>query len=607
MTTIDIQYQKRKNLELFKSLESIDSLFLSNTQNYIPIYNRFFLLNETNYNSVNLNNKWFIEGVKHKIKDKNNLFKCIIKNSKSGKTKEKNIFIKLAPLIDPFKFLVGKYNLNDEKLYKLPSLSSNENNCHSKLLDINNSAYIDSFFIYLISCLNDIYNFKHSLSYYGSYLSIKNNFKLNVFDDLEYLNNSEFFNKNKNILFKIDEYEHLIKNDDKPVLKPLKICDDIADNTFDISFSPIDDSMFENIFANNENKNLIRNQNDIHLKELSFELNDNIDSSESMTIKSHSTCSSRTSHTNSENETESDDDDNDDDYVDENKIYEGKENENDNVGCECDDASWEDINSDDDENTNEDFEEEINAVIPKFPVELIFMENCENTLDNLLMNKEILEDEWFSILMQIIMILITYQKVFSFTHNDLHTNNVMYIETSEKFITYRLNNKTYKVPTFGKIFKIIDFGRSIYKFKGKLFCSDSFKNGNDAAGQYNTEPYLDENKARLEPNFSFDLCRLACSMFDYVIEDLDELKNISKITDPLKKIIIEWCLDDNGINMLYKNNGDERYPDFKLYKMISRHVHNHIPIKQLERPEFRQFMVNDNSINIDIDSIPNLF
>ena len=32
-------------------------------------------------------------------------------------------------------------------------------------------------------------------------------------------------------------------------------------------------------------------------------------------------------------------------------------------------------------------------------------------------------------------------------------------------------------------------------------------------------------------------------------------------------------------NILYKKNGDERYPDFKLYKMIARTVHNHTPEK----------------------------
>jgi len=165
------------------------------------------------------------------------------------------------------------------------------------------------------------------------------------------------------------------------------------------------------------------------------------------------------------------------------------------------------------------------------------------------------------------------------------------------------------VPTFGRIFKIIDFGRSIFKFDGKVFCSDSFQIGGDAATQYNTEPYFNEKKPRLEPNFSFDLCRLACSIFDYVIDDFEEIKFLSKTMDPIKSLIVEWCLDDNGVNMLYKNNGVERYPDFKLYKMIARCVHNHTPQAQLERPEFDNFSKFNGDIkNIDevinIDKIP---
>ncbi|NCA20779.1 MAG: signal recognition particle-docking protein FtsY, partial [Crocinitomicaceae bacterium] len=46
--------------------------------------------------------------------------------------------------------------------------------------------------------------------------------------------------------------------------------------------------------------------------------------------------------------------------------------------------------------------------------------------------------------------------------------------------------------------------------------------------------------------------------------------------DDLQKVIAQWCLDDNGKNVLYKRNGQERYPDFKLYKMIARTVHRHI-------------------------------
>ena len=47
--------------------------------------------------------------------------------------------------------------------------------------------------------------------------------------------------------------------------------------------------------------------------------------------------------------------------------------------------------------------------------------------------------------------------------------------------------------------------------------------------------------------------------------------------------------------MLYKNNGTDRYPDFKLYKMIARCVHNHTPQAQLERPEFKAFLYDGNS------------
>jgi hypothetical protein len=112
----------------------------------------------------------------------------------------------------------------------------------------------------------------------------------------------------------------------------------------------------------------------------------------------------------------------------------------------------------------------------------------------------------------------------------------------------------------------------------------------------------------LEPNFSFDLCRLACSIFDYLIDDLDEIKDLHKCENPVIKIIVEWCLDDKGINLLYKNNGSERYPDFKLYKMIARHVHNHNPQAQLERVEFKNYIykkeINLNESINDIDKLP---
>ena len=585
--TISVNYQKRKNNPLFTKFQNNKHINLSNIQNYIPIYDRFFSLNHNNWNSINLNHQWSITDIKDskKKEDQEHIFNCTLKNTTDDDdlTTSQPVFIKMAPLLDPFKYVVGKYNHTDPLLFNLPSFE-NTTNVHPKISDPNNSSFVDGFFSFLTSKILHEHKFIHGVDYYGSFLAIKNNYKINIMDDIDYLIQSEFFNNQKDVLFTVEDYSHLISQIDKTPLKPLHISSSVKST---LSAKSIDDSIFENIFVNNKPISL----DDV--KKNGYELLDITESSyfdiekqdKTETLNSGSTCSSRTSHTVNDNEDNSDneDDDNEDD-------------DNDNE-------------HDDNEGSISTIEEEtIFLTLPQFPVQVICTEQCENTFDDLIMNEELTDDEWFSALMQIIMILITYQKLFSFTHNDLHTNNVMYISTKQKFIYYTYKKKTYKVPTFGKIYKIIDFGRSIYKLNGKVFCSDSFKVGGDASTQYNTEPYLNEDKPRLEANFSFDLCRLACSIFDYLIDDIDEVKNLNECS-PLIRLIVEWCMDDNGINVLYKNNGTERYPDFKLYKMIARCVHNHTPTNQLERNEFNKFLIPNKNISkteqiIDIDILP---
>lgn len=589
---VELNYQKRKNQELFKSLEEPTGLFLSKTQNYIPIYKRFFSLNDTNWNSINLNHKWYISSIKEGDEENSNLYNCKIKNINTQKTKDKDVFFKLAPLLDPYKYLIGKYDITNKDLFKLPDINSDETSVNSKFIDPNNSAYVDGFFIYLTSSLNQTHNFLHGLDYYGSFLAIKNNYKLNVFDDLEYLINSDFFNKNKNVLFQINDYDHIFPDENKKK-KPIKIEYNSSAKS-NLSIKSFDDELFEEIFENPdlnaENLKELENNELIDMSNLDILENN----SKTATIKSSSTCSSRSSYTSSENS--------------DNKDYEESNNsENSGEDDGEDNGEWEDIDSDEGTDSDTDIEEKIEATIPQFPVHVIGMEYCESTFDDLILSDELKDEkEWFAALMQIIMILITYQKTFAFTHNDLHTNNVMYNTTDKKYLYYCYKKKYYKVPTYGRLFKIIDFGRSIYKYNGKLFCSDSFQTGGDAATQYNTEPYFNDKKPRLEPNYSFDLCRLACSIFDYLIYDMSEIKNLEQC-DPVKRLIVEWCLDDKNINLLYKNNGVDRYPDFKLYKMIARCVHKHTPQAQLERPEFKAFEYTKKEISsevIDIDSLP---
>jgi hypothetical protein len=329
------------------------------------------------------------------------------------------------------------------------------------------------------------------------------------------------------------------------------------------------------------------------LKELSIDLLNITPSGETAkhSPSSHTRCSSRTSNTSNSEET--------------NSIKSDHTHETVTSDMDISDTG-ETLETESDETSY--FEDDVQATIFKFPVQIICMEKCEDTLDSFILNNSISEEEWFSILMQVIMILIIYQQAFQFTHNDLHTNNVMYSKTDIKYVYYLYKNTYYKVPTFGKIFKIIDFGRSIYKYNKNIFCSDSFDKNEDAYGQYNTLPYLNENKPTLDPNPSFDLSRLACSIFDYLVDDMSKIKDLT-VCSPIVRVIVEWCQDDKGSNVLYKQCGADRYPDFKLYKMIARGVHKHTPQKQLERNEFKKYVIpkyksEKNHVFMNIDKIP---
>ena len=216
---------------------------------------------------------------------------------------------------------------------------------------------------------------------------------------------------------------------------------------------------------------------------------------------------------------------------------------------------------------------------------------------------EMSQKKWIACLFQIIMTLVTYQKLFNFTHNDLHTNNIMFISTDKKYLNYKFNGQHYRVPTYGRIYKIIDFGRAIYNFNGKQIISDSFYLKGDAAGQYNFSACKNINKREILPNKGFDLCRLGCALYDYFINDVEQ-----KLETPLEKLIDEWVTDDSGKNILYKINGEERYPDFKLYKMISRKCTKHTPELQLEKDIFTTFLSSKKKIGkkskiMNIDNI----
>ena len=581
---MDFGYKKANNAQLFEDLEKSSEINIQQLQNYIPLYQKFFQLNQTNYNNINLSNSLHLHNIKSKVS--HNIYNCELVDN-SNNIFEKEVFIKFSPLVCPVKYLMGKFENND--ITKLPQLT--DNICHEKMLDYNNSAYIDGFFTYLTNILLKTHDFVHGIEYYGSYLGIQNDFKVDVIDDIEELGNSNYFNKYNDDLFKLDDVSlnDILDNNSHNYRDKLSLCSSI-DN---ISVSSIEDLTLDDICSSQvpQTSNNLLNENDI-CSELNAVKSDNIIDGSLNNIKilnnkrfthslsSGSTCSSRTSNTSNGNSNSNSDEDEDED-----------EDEDTCSTCSSDATLY--------------------ATVKNFPTQIISMEKCDHTLDYYMVNNSIEGREWKAILMQVNMILITYQKVFDFTHNDLHTNNIMCVHTETQFLYYCYNNTYYKVPTYGKIIKIIDFGRAIYKYRGHQLCSDSFKNNEDAATQYNFEPYYNDKKPIINPNPSFDLCRLGCAFLDFFISDDEDINEYKKL-DELGQIVVDWCKDDNNKNILYKTNGCERYPNFKLYKMIARSAHNGIPSNQLDKDIFKAFKVAKKHIKkttrvMNIDKIPVLF
>ena len=603
---------------------------MSGLQSYNPLYNLFFNMDSANCQKITLNHKYIASSLETVVDGKN-------------VPMDASIFVKSSPLLDPLHFLRGKYDLEKPIMRQLPTLDSTPETCFPKLLDPNNSAYVDGFFSYLTSMMYENHGWIHGVQYYGSFLGVQSRFKYNVADDLEFLEDSEYFSKNISKYFDLDEDAAAIfkqksgpgsrRNRDK-----LKIADDetldlgIEDlaegcdiSPFAEGLSPLAEGISPFVegcdispFAEGTKGDISPSPVTSVFTEAQVEYICDERRSRASSTSSSSSDSSSSSVSNSSNE--------------EDKTRKCTESLKCDVSLKCEECecvvsspkhittvdgksycggcspegdkaeSESEEQDDDDEDSNytdftDDEDEKMFAYLHDFPVQLIFQEKCTGTFDELLVQHALSPDETIAALFQILIMLATYQKTFSFTHNDLHTNNIMFVKTDQKFINYLFEGEYYRVPTHGRIFKLIDFGRSIYQFNGRRFCSDSFAENGDANSQYNCEPYFNTKKARIEPNPSFDVSRLGCSLYDFTMES---------DSTALKNIIDEWCEDDYGKNILYKSSGEERYPGFKLYKMIARIVNNLVPKDIMRKSVFAKYRQSKAPTQpiINIDAIP---
>jgi hypothetical protein len=226
------------------------------------------------------------------------------------------------------------------------------------------------------------------------------------------------------------------------------------------------------------------------------------------------------------------------------------------------------------------------SLLQNIPCQNFFIEKLDGTLEDLLEKMENTNtDLILSCIFQISFALNYLQKHYNFTHNDLHVNNVMYTKTEKTFLYYKFNNIYFKVPTYGYIFKIIDFGRSIFEFHKKTFFNDNFSKHGEAEGQY-TYPLnnllFKKKEVNIYPNFHFDMCRLATTIIDVCGIEFDkDYKEKQSFVD----FIINLTMDINGESL------SKLKDDFNMYISISKYANNSLPRDIIQNYIFKNMRI----------------
>jgi hypothetical protein len=236
--------------------------------------------------------------------------------------------------------------------------------------------------------------------------------------------------------------------------------------------------------------------------------------------------------------------------------------------CDCSEGE------DDGEEGEDDEEAFAWATFKDVPVITTVMEVCEGTFYDLI-EKHPEPEKHSAWVAQIVFALAYAQRNYGVTHNDLHGNNVMYVPTEQQYLFYKHNGTAYRVPTFGYVMKIIDFDRAIVSVRlvgmkePRQFVSSQFREDDEAAGQYNIEPFFDTAHPRIAPNPSFDLCRFATSMFWEMFPEGPD----HAYTHPLFEVFKQWMAQSDGTSVFFRAKKDrhDRYHGFDLYKAIARY------------------------------------
>ena len=533
--------------------------------------------------------------------------------------KEEKIHIKKSALLEPLKIMKDEYVILS-KVQNQNSSDESLKNTMNKLNSYNNSGHVESLFLYLGNKLVESGRCPSFPYYYGCINGDDPNYHHNITDEYEAVSRTKWFRDRVKTDFDLliienddlencedemlDNVNKTVEDMDKNLENPTLQNKEQDSSSSDSSDSDSSEDEENNKDSNDESEcasesesksksdndsdnehnldNLIASDDiinqpsldfikDMDTEDLEFDINDSTETTET------------TENTKSINNNETSTD-----------IQDGGCNSDCKVDCcnEHNEHNQDDIDDfieelsdvDKDNLSIGDYDNNSNNMYyikcESMPVSLSLMEKLDSTLDDILDEEyNMKETEWFSIFFQVAFGLAVAQKYFSFVHNDLHSSNIMFKKTEVKFLYFQIESIYYKIPTYGKITKIIDFARGTFKFGDRWVFSDQFKEDNDAFGQYDYPVDGTLKNCEHKPNPSFDLVRLGTT----VIQRLDEL-------DKVREFVEQITLDDNGTSLCYDED------NFQLYIDIAHNCHNAVPIEVMKRPEFERFKINKNKI-----------
>ena len=459
---------------------------------------------------------------------------------------KQKLYVKKTMLLSPFKWMQGDYGTS----LGLPTTTEQAASIHSKLQSPHNAAYVGA----LIASVLSESGCQHFPKVYGVFSGVAQNHTIDISDDYEELSERPWFSQNIGKTFE------------------LKLVDRTNDETMDFSHTRSARALVQ-LGEETELGDVEELETDhvtssmADLKMLSNEMED-------MASEASDSSSVSTSY-----------------------IF--------NIqSCDCDEEDQEIM--DEEPESGESFAW---ATFSNVPVQLTVMEQCAGTLYEL-MTKETDTQKHVAWLTQVMFALAYAQRTFGFVHNDLHSNNIMYVPTTKEYFYYNLAGSLYRVPTYGYLIKLIDFERGVASIRvtgmkdSKFFMSDHFSVNDEAGGQYNYPPFYLAKYAEVKPNPSFDLVRLATSLFWDFFPNGPACEEYTQ--NMVFNLFKKWLTLEDGTSVLFgkEDPHHDRYHGFTLYKAIARYCKDTaVPRKELgilkSTYEISAVPINEIALNID--------